>query len=866
MKTLFPRNKISRITVWTIILAITLAGVSIQIALGIGQGYKEKVFEEINKNVSEVYALRLPSKAEEGLFFTREDRETIENIENISSASLGSLIGRFDTDKTIEFFKKRYSENYNVPQGSVYAQYEDKELWMTVFPYHVQYVEPSYFDTLGLTLQEGILPSATDKDWVVIGSDVRNWEQLELGSSISEIGFQYKKAYYKENKLNVPEYYDEVILNSENRFSGEVIGVLSWREQEEEHYRELNIGEYNRYNMSIFLPLPSDEIFAQEIHASDFYKVFGPESEDLTELGNETDFLKLRDEQGQLLQSKLIQPVPYRYIYFTITDASELDQTLQLAEKEMQLKYGTRVTAEKVSNLGGKSYQFIAESTVPIAALCYLTVMISLLIIGSLIMIHIQQELKPIGIRRSLGASEAEIEREYVKRYLGLSAIAAVVTFPISRVILPFLSNLMNVPLLINWWRTLLGMGLTLLIGPLCCLIPIYFITKIPPLSIMNNPYKRKRKLFDLRRDFMVVAFLVISVALTFATLYGVQQLHTLEESLNSAGKDLLIIESEFILNTEDFPSSYTEELLNQDIANYGLISWQTAWKNIDFSYMIYHYVSPIVFVEGAYLANANLLLVEGQWLTDSNDLVIGQDLAKKLFPKGEAIGKILYVGKGSNEIPLRVVGIIGETEPNQQFPMGSSLIIKGSTAEKYGIRGFGEFSQPQIIIKNQAYNQLVIARKMVEDWLTKQEIPLIVRQPFDDMKYVYSVEKAFLFSSYSLIFLAVLITAIGLFAFSLVRSRELSRTIATLRVLGARAGTAELTLILHTGLPFIPAGLIGALLGYTLFIKRNGMDQLLLLNQFPVILVILLEMIIVILAFWLPARRFSKRTPAEWL
>ncbi len=864
MKILFPHNKISRITVWTIILTITLAGVSIQIALGIGQGYKEKVFEEINRNLSEVYSLRLPSEAEEGTFFSREDREKIENIENIASASLGSLVGRFDTDQTIEFFKKRYSENFNVPKGSVYGPYE--EVWMSVFPYHVQYVEPSYFDTLGLTLQEGTFPSATDKDWVVIGSDVQNWEQLQLGSSISEIGFQYKKAYYKENNLAVQEYYDEVILNSENRFRGSVIGVLSWREQEEENYRRYGIGIYNRYNVSIYLPLPSDEVFSQEIHTSDFYTTFGPESEDQTELGNEVDFFKLRDEDGRILQSTLIQPVPYRYIYFTITDAAKQDQTLQLAENEMQAKYGMRVTVEKVSNLGGESYQFIVESTVPIATLCYLTVSISLLIIISLIMIHIQQELKPIGICRALGASEEEIEREYVKRYLSLSALAALLTFPISRLILPFLSSILNIPLQIEWWKTLLGMVLTLMIGPLCCLIPIYFIVKIPPLNIMNNPYKRKRKVIDLRRDFMLMAFLVISTALTFASLYGVQQLHSIEATLSSAGKDLLIIESEFKLNTEDFSSTYLKELANQDVANYGSISWQTAWKNIDFSYMIYQNVSPIAFVEGDFLKNANLLLIEGQWLEDSNDLVIGYDLAQKLFPKGDSIGKILYVGKGSHEIPLQIVGIIQEKETSQQFSLDTALIIKGSTAEEHDIAGFGEFYQPQVIIRNQNHAELMIARTLVQDWLPKQVIPLVARQPFDDMQYVYRVEKSFLFSSYSLIFLAIVITAIGLFAFSLVKSRELSRTIAILRVLGARAGIAELTLLLQTGLPFIPVGLFGALFGYLFFIRKSGIAQFSQLNQFPVILINLLEMIIVILAFWLPARRFSKRTPAEWL
>jgi putative ABC transport system permease protein len=837
----------------TIIVTVALAGLTINVALGVDQSYKKAVYEEINKNSQMIYTLSVPVEKGDSFFLKQEDKAKIEALANVKGVALGTLVGCYDTESSYRFYKQRIESNYNLPQGTVYRI--APEPFNSVNPYHVQYVEANFFSFLNLNIQEGQWPGEKESNWVVVGQDFLQQNKLDLGADLGEVTFQFGIRY----STNQGGKYFEDKIDAGTYFNGNIIGVLT---PMEENRQFGPLGTYNRFNVSVFLPYPDDGIVAKGIEQETFFSTFGANSLN--------SYLYHRADVPEPNSDKIGSDVkPYNYLYLTLIDSAKSQETLSEAQKVLEQSTGKSVLLETVESLGSSNYQIITDSTLPIERLSLIIVIVALFMISALIFIHIKQETKAIGIKKAQGASGDTLTKEYFWRYLRLSLLGAVLSMPLTLLLLPLLSRILEIPLHHSLIRSTGAFFVTVLLAPLCSLWPLSKVHTLSPMVIVARLERRKRHPFDFRRDFMLVAFLAIMLGLTYITLMGAQEIRNLNTDLEGAGKNLLLIETP-IKSEEALPFRVFRDLEEEKIQQDGSVAWQRGWGSLAFYYEIYSKSAPAYFVAGDYLTVQKLQIKSGRWISEEHEVVIGIDLAKSIFGDKEPIGHILRIGYGRNEVKVTIVGV--SHNPNNLTSYGNSnpdsaLYVSENLAQSQDLRGYGQRIDASILISHTDHEYLMAKRSEIQSWLNQQPESqnLTLKAPFDDIQYMLKLQETFLYSSWFLIGLGVAVTSLGLWGYSLIRSREISRRLAIYRSMGASETDTLLSILKETALPLLPTGLIGVLAAMALW---RGQNRTLNLSEYIGILlpVLIIAFGMVLLSVFVPAWRYAKREPAALL
>ena len=841
----------------TIIVTVALAGLTINVALGINQGYKKVVYEAVDKNSQIIYTLSVPVGKDDPFYLKQEDKVKIEEVANVKAVALGTLVGRYDTKDSYSLYKHRMETNYNLPQGSVYKM--APEPFNSVNPYHVQFVEANYFSLLYLNIQEGEWPGDNESDWVVVGQDFLAQNDLELGANLNEIAFQFGVRYSNKDGSNLEE-----VIDSNTYFAGNIIGVLT---PMQENRRFGPLGPYNRFNVSIFLPYPNDEILAKSIKQELLYRTFGANGS--SSYGVNSQSLPL-DQRADVQEPKKnlfdSDQKPYNYLYFTLIESALSQKTLAEVQEVLKQSTGRNVLLETVEPLGSSNYQIITDSTLPIESLSFIIVIVASFMISALIFIHIKQETKAIGIKKSQGANGQMLTKEYFWRYLWFSLFGAMLSVPLTQQLLPVLSRVLEIPLHQSYARSVSAFLLTVLIAPICSLWPLSKVRMLSPMVIVSNLDKRKRHPFDLRRDFMLVAFLAIMFGLTYITLIGAQEIQNLNHDLESAWKNILLIETP-IKSQEALPFQIFSDLQADKIQQDGFAAWQRGWGNLSFFYEIYSNAAPAYFVAGDYLSVQKLEMVSGRWMDKEKEVVIGLALAQKLFGDKEPVGQTLRIGYGRNEVKVAIVGVLHN--PNQKTPYGNSnpedsLYISEDLATKQDLHGYGQRVDASILISHADYDYLMSLRTGIQSWVDQQpnsEI-IVLRAPFDDIQYMLKLQRTFLLSSWFLIGLGVTVTSLGLWGYSMIRSREISRRLAIQRSMGATELHITLSILKETALPLIPIGFVGVFAAALIWQGQNQSAHW--LGNLELLAPVLgISFATVLLSVFIPAWRFAKREPA---
>jgi len=127
-------------------------------------------------------------------------------------------------------------------------------------------------------------------------------------------------------------------------------------------------------------------------------------------------------------------------------------------------------------------------------------------------------------------------------------------------------------------------------------------------------------------------------------------------------------------------------------------------------------------------------------------------------------------------------------------------------------------------------------------------------------------MQRSYMYTSWFLIAMLILQTCFGLFAFTIVKTREISKYTGIQRTIGATVQQTVIQLMKRTGYPFVLAGLLAtgiSLLQQYLSGQNIGFTPEVALLIFGPLLVCLLS---AILAAWLPAAVFSHKEPGGLL
>jgi ABC-type antimicrobial peptide transport system permease subunit len=338
-----------------------------------------------------------------------------------------------------------------------------------------------------------------------------------------------------------------------------------------------------------------------------------------------------------------------------------------------------------------------------------------------------------------------------------------------------------------------------------------------------------------------------------------------LETKLITSQFDLIQIQSVHQVNEAHLPSAYIGKLVEMGMEEES-IAWQGSYSRYSFLVNGVQYTTNLIVTAGKYTETQGLDVSLGSWPQRYEEIAVGRELAEAIFTSVEnAVGKeVEFYSYGPKETK-KIVGIIDLGDYMERPGLSFPLLSIYTTDEKNKDTFWQNKVAPQIIIRNSDYTRIKELYQQLSEKL--RETPDIkVIEPSYDLQRTLDMQRSYMYTSWFLIALLILQTCFGLFAFTIVKTREISKYTGIQRTIGATAQQIVIQLMKRTGYPFVAAGLLATGIS---FLQQYLSGQNIRLTPNVALLIfgpLLLCLLSAILTAWLPAVLFSRKEPGELL
>jgi putative ABC transport system permease protein len=182
-----------------------------------------------------------------------------------------------------------------------------------------------------------------------------------------------------------------------------------------------------------------------------------------------------------------------RYLYFQATSASDktfkdaVDEARTLMRLRRQLSFGQKdtfgiVTPDAISGLRDSIFgtTFIVILAVPAIAL-----LVGAIVIMNIMLVAVTERTKEIGIRKSLGARQADILRQFLFEAATLSAIGGLSGLILAQLIGVIISKVF-IQTVIPWYAAVIAIGFSAIVGILAGLYPAWKAARLDPIEALR--------------------------------------------------------------------------------------------------------------------------------------------------------------------------------------------------------------------------------------------------------------------------------------------------------------------------------------------------------------------------------------------
>jgi putative ABC transport system permease protein len=296
-----------------------------------------------------------------------------------------------------------------------------------------------------------------------------------------------------------------------------------------------------------------------------------------------------------------------------------------------------------------------------------------------------------------------------------------------------------------------------------------------------------------------------------------------------------------------------------------------------------------VVGVTPEYLAMNNLELTEGRFISEldlsefQNVVVIGHELAEKLFPYDDPINKSIRLGENHY---YHVIGVTGYKAPSagagsslagQEFnkdayiPLSTDRVRFGEMIafSKEGSFSYEKIELSQITV---AVSDMSVVKKTAEviEGLLDQFHPrkdFTVTVPLELLEKAEATKRIFNLVLGSIASISLLVGGIGIMNIMLATVTERTREIGIHRALGAKRRDITLQFLVETAVLSVTGGLLGIALGLAvppLVARVSGMPAI--LSPWTVVLAFSIAVFVGVGFGVYPARRAALLDPIEAL
>lgn len=182
-----------------------------------------------------------------------------------------------------------------------------------------------------------------------------------------------------------------------------------------------------------------------------------------------------------------------RYLYFTATAKSDnlfkdaVDEARTLMRQRRKLEFGEKdtfgiVTPDAISGLRDSLFgtTFIIILAVPAIAL-----LVGAIVIMNIMLVSVTERTKEIGIRKSLGARQSDILKQFLYEAATLSAIGGLIGLILAELIGIVVSSLF-LQTRIPWYAAVIAIGVSAVVGIIAGLFPAWKAARLDPIEALR--------------------------------------------------------------------------------------------------------------------------------------------------------------------------------------------------------------------------------------------------------------------------------------------------------------------------------------------------------------------------------------------
>jgi len=182
-----------------------------------------------------------------------------------------------------------------------------------------------------------------------------------------------------------------------------------------------------------------------------------------------------------------------RYLYFVATSKSDklfkdaVDETRMLMRLRRKLEFGEKdafgiVTPDAISGLRDSLFgtAFIIILLVPGIAL-----IVGAIVIMNIMLVAVTERTKEIGIRKSLGARQSDILRQFLFEAATLAAIGGLIGLVLAKLVGLVISSLF-LQTEIPWYAAVISIGFSALVGIVAGIFPAWKAARLDPIEALR--------------------------------------------------------------------------------------------------------------------------------------------------------------------------------------------------------------------------------------------------------------------------------------------------------------------------------------------------------------------------------------------
>lgn len=428
---------------------------------------------------------------------------------------------------------------------------------------------------------------------------------------------------------------------------------------------------------------------------------------------------------------------------------------------------------------------------------------------------------KEVGVRKSIGAERHELAIQFLGETVMLAFIAMVIGLVLVWVSLPYINQLCDRELSLNFFNNPLQavaiLGFTIVVGVISGIYPAIYLSSFQPIKVLKGGIEGgKNKGFF--RNILVVGQFTSAVFLMIATIFVVKQLHFMQK------QDPGFTREEVVTVPLNGNADAKYDVIKQQLLSNSLIKDVTASQDVLGSHLDQTGVSfkpsngaardlglTQLVVDNNYLKLFNIKLLEGKDFSterkaSGREYIINEQLAHELLkdqPKNTKLSWLIGQRFGHDSL-----GVITGISKNFNF---NSLHYKVETMFMYYQKDWG-YSQLSVKINGNKASDAVAYIKSVWD-KNFPDKPFEYQFLDDHFNDVYKADNQVSKIVGILAGLAIMISCLGLFGLASYSAEQRVKEIGVRKVLGASVQNIVLLLSGH----FVKLVLIANLLAWPL-------------------------------------------------